>query len=232
MNLLKRSMCIEMQEAFILTMPILCAFIPLGMGLGYITQQLGLEYYLVIIMAMLIYAGSAEFIIAIMFAKSATYVDIVIAALLCNLRHIFYGLSVHEKYPAQGLKRWFMIFALSDESYAILSSTNISSKNTAFYICLFNYLYWVIGVIIGIIICRNTYMDIEGLEFILTALFVILTIEQAHILRRFTPFMIAIIAYSISLISLPYNFVLLGAIGLSVLFLIVEQSSFNYRFAP
>ena len=212
--------------------PILCAFIPLGMGFGYLATQLGLPWHLVIFTSVIVYAGSVEFIIAMMFAVAANYIDIILAAALVNLRHIFYGISVKKHYPKSfsSLKKIYMVHALTDETYGLLASENSSDtiydKQFSLYVSILNHIYWVTGVILGVMFSNIFNIEIKGLEFILTALFVVLTIEQAYHIKKILPFVCALISSILALILLP-NQMLLVAISISSFLLLIFNKSFD-----
>lgn len=210
------------KNAVSLSFPILCAFIPLGIGFGYMSQQLGLEWHLSIVMAVIIYAGSAEFIVAMMLTKMVAITDIIFAALFCNLRHIFYGLSVSDKYPYRlSFKKLYMIYTLSDETYAILSSLNVNQE-IAFYICLLNHLYWIMGVVIGVLLGSSIDLEIKGIDFILTSLFTVLTVEQIIKVKQYLPFLVAIFACIISLLFFPSSQMLVLSMSLVILFFVIK----------
>ncbi len=212
----------DFKDAITISFPILCAFIPLGIGFGYMSQQLELKWHLSIMMAVIIYAGSAEFIIAMMLTKIAPITDIIFAALFCNLRHIFYGLSVSDKYPYKlGFKKLYMIYTLSDETYAILSSLNVN-KEVAFYICLLHHSYWIIGVVIGVLLGSSINVEIKGIEFILTSLFTVLTVEQIMKIKQYMPFLVAIFACIVALLFFPVSQMLVVSMSLVTLILILQ----------
>lgn len=183
--------------------PIFCAFIPLGIGFGYMSLQLGLSAKITIIMAAFVYAGSAEFLIATMIANFVSFWDIIVATSLCNLRHIFYGLSVRKHYKFGTIKNIYMIYTLSDETYALLCDEKKPDPDFAFFICVLNHLYWVLGVFIGLIFGHFINIELKGLEFILTSLFTVLTIEQFYKIRKLTPFFLAFVSSILVLLIFP-----------------------------
>lgn len=213
---------VEFNEALKVTFPMLCAFIPLGLGFGYLSQQLGLPWQMVTVMAISIYAGSAEFIVATMLAKLSPAYDIILAASLCNLRHIFYGISVQQYFPSTGFKRFYMIHALTDETYAILSSYKNQKGNFPFYVSILNHIYWVISVLIGISLGKLGTLKIDGLEFVLTALFIVLTIEQIYHVKKWSPFICSSIASIISMVFFASNQMLLISIIITSVLLFIS----------
>lgn len=212
-----------LKKAFTDSIPILISFIPLGFGFGYIGQQLNMPWHLVIIMATIIYAGSVEFLVVTMLAKAYPFLDILLAAALVNLRHIFYGLSVHQHYPRRGLRRAYMIHALTDETYSLLAAKQEIDHRYAFYLCALNHLYWVTGVSLGVTIGHWVAFKINGLEFCLTALFVVLAMEQFYHLKKWFPFIFAFMAASIAKFFFPQQMLMMAMIMVTVMLVIMNQ---------
>lgn len=207
-------------NAFHHSIPILFSFIPLGFGFGYYGLQLGLPGYLVILMSMVIYAGSSEFLVATLLMKWVPAIDIIIAAALVNSRHIFYGLSVEKHYPKNWLQRFYMIHALTDETYSILATKKDTDYRFSFWLSVLNHAYWVSGVSLGVLTGHFASIKIEGLEFCLTALFIVLTMEKAYQIKKFFPFTLAIAAAIFSQYFFPKQMLLVAMI-LVTLFLII-----------
>jgi len=222
-NYLYKTKLFNIRKAISLTFPMFCAFLALGMAFGYFALQLGLSWHLILIMTTIVYAGSSEFIIAFMFAENAPGVDIILAAALCNLRHIFYGMSVYKYFPTKGAKRLYMVYTLSDETFAILASHKSMDKDLGFLICLLNHLYWILGVACGLTIGYWIDFTIDGLEFILTALFIVLTIEQIYQVKKLAPFAYALIASVISIMLFPSYLMLIISMIIVTILLIVDR---------
>lgn len=219
------------RAAFKLTMPIFMAFLPLGLAFGFIGQELGLPWYAMVMLSGLVYAGSSEFVAAAMMAAGETTMAVVFTSLLVNFRHVFYGLSVFDKIPATGLLRYYVIATLSDETYALIASMpSGGSENTtefnraqSIWIAVFNHAYWFVSVILGYLLHSGLDLQLPGLEFILTALFVVLTIEKAKQLRKAFPFGIALICGLVSWLVAPKQ-MLVVAIMFSVVVLIIMST--------
>lgn len=202
----------SINEAFWYSIPILLSFVPLGFGFGYIGQQLNIPWHLIIFMAAIIYAGSVEFLVVTMLAKSFPFTDIFIAASFVNLRHIFYGFSVHQHYPKNNWLRTYMIHALTDETYSLLAAKKEIDPVFSFSLALFNHLYWVLGVSLGVAIGHYLALQVKGLEFCLTALFVVLGIEQFFHIKRWFPFILAFISALLAKILFPNQMLLMALI--------------------
>lgn len=215
----------SINQAFIDSLPILFSFLPLGFGFGYIGQQLNIPWHVVIFMAAIIYAGSAEFLVVTMLAKSFPFFDILIAASLVNLRHIFYGLSVHQHYPnsLNFFKRTYMIHALTDETYSLLAAKKDIDQTFSFFLSFFNHLYWVTGVTLGVAVGYCVAFKVRGLEFCLTALFVVLAVEQFFHIKRWFPFAFALIAVFIAQYCFPSQMLMVSMLLVTIMLIITHQ---------
>ncbi|WP_227940063.1 azaleucine resistance protein AzlC [Alkalihalobacillus deserti] len=170
------------RTAFPYTVPILAGFVFLGIAYGIFMNSLGFSATYPILMSLFIFAGSMEFVAATLLLITFGPLNALFLTLMVNARHLFYGISILNKYKGIGRKKLYMIYGLCDESFAINSTVNIS-KNVdkgwfMFFVTLLNHSYWVIGSAIGGIFGHYVTFNTEGLEFVMTALFVVIFIEQ------------------------------------------------------
>lgn len=168
--------------AFPKTVPILTGFLFLGIAYGVMMQSLGFSAIYPILISLIVFAGSMEFVAATLLISTFSPLTALILTLTVNARHLFYGLSMLEKYNGIGKKKWYMIYGLCDESFAInntLSVPNFIDRGwVMFFVTLLNHLYWVMGAAIGGLFGAFITFNIEGLEFVMTALFVVIFLEQ------------------------------------------------------
>lgn len=216
----------SLREAFKDSIPILFSFIPLGFGFGYIGQQLNIPWHLVIFMAAIIYAGSAEFMVVTMLAQGFPFIDIFVAAAFVNLRHIFYGLSVHQHYPRNVTKRAYMIHALTDETYSLLAAKQEVDQAFAFFLSFFNHLYWVVGVSLGVLVGHYLAFKVRGLEFCLTALFVVLALEQFFHIKKWFPFVLAFLAAIIAKLFFPHQMLVIAMLLVTMMLTFTHKWSY------
>lgn len=202
----------------LLTIPILFAFFPIGLAFGVLAVDLGIEWYFTLLLSFIVYAGSSEFIIAAMMSKHEPIYKIMLTCFLVNFRHIFYGLSVFDKIPQSGPGRHYTIATLSDETYALIANLKNDQPESALIIAALNHFYWFGSVFCGVWLGKVLNIQIEGLDFCLTALFIVLTVEQWKHLKSGFPMMIGVISALLSLLIFPDQ-MLLSAIGLSVFFM-------------
>ncbi|MFT4553482.1 MAG: 4-azaleucine resistance transporter AzlC [Chlamydiales bacterium] len=209
------------------SLPIFFAYIPFGFTCGFLFQRLGYDVFVGPLMSLFVLAGSAQILAITLIAAQASIIDIALTTFLINLRHIFYGLSLLERYQCGKLKKLYMIFGLTDETYSLLTSSPPLEKsqdpNHCFYVTALIHSYWMMGSILGAYCGANLSPDIPGIEFVPTAIFVILTIEQAANVQTFTPFIIALVAALISLIFFPKNMLFI-AITISAGMLIAHKT--------
>lgn len=160
--------------------------------------------------SVLIYGGAAQYMMVPMLSAGVPILAIALATLVINFRHVFYGISLFNRYPASGFKRWFMIFALTDETYSLVTTL---PKDTPvlrmFWISLFNWCWWILGSFIGGVIGESAKVDIPGLDFVLTSLFAVLLCEQWRGKRNPLALWVALGSYSIArLISIEHSMAL------------------------
>lgn len=201
-------------------------YVPLGLAFGLLFSELGYAWYYATFMAVAVYAGAAQFLAVGLLAAGTGVWEMAVAVLVLNARHVFYGLSMAPRFPAGGLARGYLIFGLTDETYSLLSTlpptltpqTNLFVKITAL-----NQGYWVAGCTLGALLGAELPLNTEGLDFVLTALFVVLALEQAFAIRAARPFVLALIAGVIAMLAVGADHMLLVALGLVSLMLLVDR---------
>lgn len=185
-------------KIFLLTLPVMMGYIPLAIAYGilFITQFPQLPWYYAVVVSMVVYAGSGQFLLISLLASLSGLFEIAIASFLLNIRHIFYGISLlHELQTFRFWNRHLLIFTLTDETYAIIKESDIPqhNKETGYLIIAFlNYTYWIIGSILGIVLGREISMNWNGIEFALSALFAVLTLSLLLRSKNKTPFFVAL----------------------------------------
>ncbi len=208
------------------TLPVLFGYIPLGMAFGILFQDLGYPWYLATLMALFVYAGAAQFMIIGLLIAGAGLTEVVVSTFLINSRHMFYGLSMLTQYGHWGLGKVYLAFGLTDETYSLLTTVNPkdASKKRQYFlmVTMFNHSYWIIGCTLGALLGSAIEFNTQGLEFTLTALFIVLVIEQWKKIQELTPFVIALIAAGVALLVSSEQ-MLLTSIVLSVALLITNH---------
>ena len=207
------------RSALKISLPILFGFLPLGIAFGLLFQELGYPWYFASLMGIFVYAGAAQFMAIGLISSGIGLLEIAISTFFLNSRHMFYGLAFLESFGNWNLRKLYLIFGLTDETYALLTSIkvpkNFTKKRYYFFITLFAQIYWVLGCTIGALTATALSFSTNGMEFAATALFVVLLIEQWIKVRRLLPFVIALIASIIALLFFIKH-MLLVAIILSI----------------
>ena len=211
-----------------LTIPVMMGYIPLGMAFGLLLSKLLIPWYYAFFRSVFIFAGSGQFLALTLFASQATILEIGIATFLLNLRHTFYGLSMISTLKDFSWKKHYLIFGLTDETFALLKTTEIAEENREkvyLWITFLNQCYWVIGSVIGAMLGNILPFNYKGIEFSLTALFVVLSIELYQKNRLHKPFLVAIAIGLFGMVLFPPQKMLILSLCLAAFVLIVFKRS-------
>ena len=207
------------QSAFKISLPIMFGFVPLGIAFGLLFQDLGYPWYFASLMGIIVYAGAAQFMAIGFLSAGLGVVEIAMSTFFLNSRHMFYGLSFQESFGNWNIRKLYLIFGMTDETYALLTTIQVPDsfvkERYYLYITLFAQFYWVLGCTIGALLADILAFNTDGMEFAATALFVVLLIEQWIIVRRLLPFIVGFVS---SVIALAFfiNHMLLVAIMISI----------------
>ncbi len=168
--------------AFPKTLPIFAGFWFLGMSYGILMRVKGFSFVYPLLMSMTIFGGSLEFIAVSMLLSTFAPLQTFLVALVIQLRHLFYGVSMLEKYKGTGWKKPYLIFGMCDESFSINYSTEIPEDIDKgwfyFFVTLLNQIYWVTGATIGGLLGNLITFNTEGLSFVMTAMFVVIFLDR------------------------------------------------------
>lgn len=212
----------NLRAAFPYTIPVLLGYIFLGIAFGILLSSQGYPFYLATLMSLFIYAGSMQFVAINLLTGGAGILSAILMTLMVNARHLFYGLSMLEKFRSMGRKKPYMIFSLTDETYSLLCGLEPPSgtdKNSFyFWIALLNQGYWVLGATIGAIAGSLITFDSTGIDFAMTALFVVIFVEQWETTKNHIP---ALIGLAVTLLCLiifgATNFIVFSMVGIFIL---------------
>ena len=202
--------------AFRATIPVLLGYTAIGLAFGLLLFETGLPLFFAPLMSIFIYAGSGQFIGIGLLAAGAGYAEIASITLLINARHAVYGISVRDIFSRTGRAKPYMIFSLTDETYALLTTLkppgDVHLPHFYFFIAFLNHCYWVSASVLGFVIGKIIPVSTEGLDFALTALFVVLLIEQWKNCEVKLPFFIAAGCAAAGLFVLQKNTMLIVSI--------------------
>lgn len=171
-----------LKAAFPHTVPILAGFLFLGIAYGIYMRVLGFTALYPMLMSLTIFAGSMEFVAANLLLKGFDPMGTLLLTLMVNARHLFYGLSMLDKYKNVGWKKWYLVFGMCDESFSINLTARIPEHIDRgwfmFFVTFLNQCYWVLGASLGGLFGSLIPFDAEGLDFVMTALLVVIFLEQ------------------------------------------------------
>ncbi len=214
-----------LKAAFLPSLPILAGFLFLGITYGIYMRSQGFSFWYPFSMSLFVFAGSVEFVLVSLLQGAYAPLSVLLLTLMINARHMFYSISMLEKYEATGWKKFYLIYGLCDESFSINYAANIPEDVDPgwfyFFVTLLNHLYWVGGASIGAFLGNHLYLPTEGLEFVLTALLVVIFLEQWFKEEDHCLSLLGLGVTSLSLLLLGKEFFILGAMVILFLLLLI-----------
>ena len=202
-----------LRAAFPHTIPVMLGYLFLGAAFGILLSSKGYHWGWAVLMSVFIYAGSMQFVAIGILTGPFLPLQAVLMTLMVNARHAFYGISLLPKFKDMGRKKPYMIFSLSDETFSLLCSAKapegVDKNRFLFFISLLDQIYWVIGSAAGGIIGSLVSFNTNGIDFVMTALFTVIFVNQWEENKNHIP---ALIGLGISALCLmvfgPSNFIL------------------------
>lgn len=162
-------------------MTVFPGYLVLGIGFGILLNDIGYGPFTCLMMSGLIYAGSMQYVMISLLSTGASIIQTALMTLMVNIRHLFYGISMLEKYKDTKPYRPYLIFGLTDETFSIVVrdlEDDIDKKRYYFLVTLLDQIYWIIGSMIGNILGNIIPFDTTGIDFSMTALFVVIVVSQ------------------------------------------------------
>ncbi len=205
------------------TLPVLTGYLVLGFGFGIIMKANGFGIALTTAMSLLIYAGSMQYAAIGLMTGGASLLTIGLTTLMVNARHLFYGISMLEKYRDVGKRKPYLIFGLTDETYSLVCTDPVGivpAERREYYllVTLLDHLYWVSGSVLGAVAGTVLQFNSEGIDFALTALFLVVFLEQWLTTEKHGP---ALIGVGVSVVSLSLfgadSFLIPAMLGIGLL---------------
>lgn len=211
--------------AFHQTIPVLFGYLFLGTAYGILLQQSGFGVSWAFFTSLFIYAGSMQFVLVSFLSGGVSFLSAALTTLSVNSRQIFYGISFLEKFKEMGKLRPYMIFSLTDETYSLLCGTRVPDgcdENRVFFlISILDQCYWIAGSVAGALLGELIAFDTSGIDFAMTALFVVIFTEQWLSAKSHVPAIIGLLCGEISLAILGPSRFLLPALVLVCALLII-----------
>ena len=217
-----------LKTALIYTFPVLIGYMFLGIAFGLLLQKAGYNYIWAFFISLFVYAGSMQFVLVDFFGSNLGLAIMAAMTLIINSRHIFYGLSFIDKFKKMGKLYPYMIFSLTDETYSILCSieppNEIDSDKLYFAIALLNQIYWIIGSVIGALAGELITFNTTGIDFAMTALFVVIFVEQWKEFKSHIPALTGLSSAILCLILFGPNNFILPSLLITVAFLLLIKN--------
>lgn len=210
--------------AFKDSLPVLAGYLVLGFGFGIMLKAGGYGILLSFVMALTVYAGSGQYLAVGLLTGGASLFTAALTTFMVNARHIFYGITMLDRYKKLGLRRFYLFFALTDETYSLVSRDELGveeDQKPDYYLLLtlFDHFYWICGCVLGTVVGTLVKFDSRGIDFVLTALFVTLFIEQWMSAGKHLPALIGVFSTVVSLVIFGKDNMLIPAMILIALLL-------------
>lgn len=214
--------------AFKQSLPVMAGYLVLGMGFGILLKTKGYGVGWAFLMSLFIYAGSMQYVTINLLTGGATVLSAVLMTLMVNARHLFYGISMIERYRNTAPYKPYLIFGLTDETYSLVCSGNVpegvDEKKFFFLLTLLNQCYWIIGSVAGSLIGGMITFNTAGIEFSMTALFLVVFVEQWKSVKNHTSAVVGVVTSVICLLIFgAENFLIPTMISITVILTILRK---------
>ena len=180
-----------LKAAFPVTVPVLMGYLAIGMAFGFMLEAIGYNFIWAFFMSLTMYAGSGQYLAVTLLSSAAALSQMALLTFLINFRHLVYGLSMLEKFRGMGWRKFYMIFSLTDETYALLASAKapegVDPKKFYFAVAVLDHFYWIAGSVLGSVAGALLGINTEGIEFAMTALFIVIAVDQWKSYPRHLP---------------------------------------------
>ncbi|HHX11202.1 MAG TPA: branched-chain amino acid ABC transporter permease [Clostridiales bacterium] len=225
-----------LKAAFPYTIPVFTGFTFLGIAYGILMTSKGYGLIWTLLMSLFVFAGSSQYVAITFLTTAFNPVNAFLMSLAVNARHIFYGLSLLDKYKDMDKIKPYLIFGLCDETFSIVCSTEapegVSKKWFAFFITLLDHMYWVLGSVVGSLLGYMIPTSIDGLDFVLTALFVIIFVGHWKTKENRKAAAIGVICSVVALLIFgPDNFIIPSMIAIITVLTLGRKSLDRERIA-
>lgn len=171
-----------LRAAFPVTIPVLTGYLVLGISYGILLTSSGFPFWMPMVTSLTVFAGAMEFVLVDLLLSGFDLVQAFLMTLMINARHLFYGISMLDRYRGAGLKKLYMIFGLTDESFSVNCVAeppeNVDKGWFMFFVTLLDHGYWFLGASLGSVFGTLVQFNTEGLDFVMTAMFVVIFLEQ------------------------------------------------------
>ncbi len=193
-----------LKRAFRDSLPVLAGYLALGIGFGVMLESKGYSFWWAILMSCTMFAGSGQYAAVDFLSNSVSLITAAFMTLIINARHFFYGFSLLEKYKGTGKFKPYLIFGLTDETYSLVATAKlddtIDHKKYYFFVTVLDHLYWITGCTTGALMGTFIPFDSTGIDFAMTALFVVIFVEQWLTMKEHLPAILGAVTTLVCLI--------------------------------
>lgn len=206
-----------LRTAFTDTLPVMTGYLVLGIGFGILLQEKGYGILWSLAMSVFIYAGSMQYLAVSLLTGGVSLVVAALTTLMVNARHLFYGISMVERYRDAGKEKPYLIFALTDETYSLVSShtpEGVPYHRYCLLVSALDHCYWIAGCAIGSLLGNILPVSFEGIDFALTALFITVFVEQWLSTREHRPAIVGVMSTIGCLLLFGQDIFLIPSMGL------------------
>ena len=178
------------KNAFLKSIPIMCSYIFVSMAYGIMMENAGFGWYYSLLISLTVYTGAFQFVLITFLSSGASLLTIALTSFLMNSRKTFYSLNFLKDFQRMGKSKLYMIHTVTDETYAVNCTLDLPEKekeDTMFLVAFFSRCYWMAGAVLGGVLGQLLPFDMEGIDFCMTALFVIIFIDQWEKTRKHIP---------------------------------------------
>lgn len=221
-----------MKHAFIKSIPILCSYVFVSMAYGIMMEEEGFHWYYSLLISLAVYTGAFQFVLITFLSSGASILTIALTALLMNSRQTFYSLTFIDEFKKMGKRLPYMIHTMTDETYAVNLTLEAEcqdekkKEDSMFGVAFLSRCYWMFGAVLGGVLGQLIPFELEGIDFCMTALFVIIFIDQWEKSENHFP---ALLGSIVALISLylfgPQRFMLVALLIVSGILLLVREGN-------
>lgn len=187
---MKRFSSTTLKTAFVKFIPIFCSYVFVSMAYGMMMASAGFPWYDSLLVSLTVYTGAFQFVLITFLSSGASLITIALTALLMNSRQSFYSITFLKEFKQMGRRKLYMIHTMTDETYAVNCTLDLPKKekeDTMFLVALFSRCYWIVGSVLGGILGQIIPFDLTDLDFCMTALFLIIFIDQWEKAEKHTP---------------------------------------------
>lgn len=207
------------KAAFPVSTPVLAGYLFLGAGYGVLMSRLGYGPFWTAALSILIFGGTIQYIAVTLLAADFQPLNAFVISFMVNARHLFYGFSMLEKYSGMGWKKPFLVFWLTDETFSLVCSNDappgVDASWYRFFISSLDYLYWIVGGVVGNVAGLSFAFNSKGIEFVMTSLFTVIVVGQWRGARTHAPATIGLLITAVCLAAFgPENFLIPSMIAI------------------